>query len=163
MPKEIYIIDKLKANILISIDIIVPEGIDIITSKAIILIRSYKVKVLVKVKGIGKTIRHPVYTKNIVIILPYLETQILVYYTALLDRNFLFEPAETPLSLYAYLINASITAVLAKNNSNIPIKIPRNLKLGTICDTDFNNCFQVTPEDAVELTTQHPTAEYKVS
>ena len=31
-PREIYIINNLKANILISIDIIVPEKIDIIAS-----------------------------------------------------------------------------------------------------------------------------------
>ena len=31
-PREIYIIDNLKVNILINIDIIVPKGIDIITS-----------------------------------------------------------------------------------------------------------------------------------
>ena len=121
-----------------------PEGIDIITSKAITSIGSYKVEVLVKVKGIGKTIRHPIYIKNIIIVPPYSETQILVYYTALPDCNFLFEPAETPLSLYAYLINTSIIAVLTKNNSDISIKIPRNLKLGTICDTDFNNYFRLT-------------------
>ena len=119
----------------------VPEGIDIITSKAIVLIRSYKVEVLVKVKGIGKTIRYPIYIKNIIIILPHSETQILVYYTTLLDRDFLFKPTETPLSLYAYLVNASIIAVLAKNDSDIPIKIPRNLKLGTIYNTDFDNYF----------------------
>ena len=74
-----------------------------------------------------------------------------MYYTALPDRNFLFEPTETPLSLYAYLVDSSISAVLAKNDSDVPIKIPRNLKLGTICDTDFDNYFQVTTEDAVEL------------
>ena len=57
MLREIYIIDELKANILISIDIIVPEGIDIITSKAITSIGSCKVEVPVNIKGISKTIR----------------------------------------------------------------------------------------------------------
>ena len=139
------------------------EGIDIITSKAIISIRSCKVEVPVNIKGISKIIRYPVYTKSIIIVPPYSETQIPVYYATLPDRNFLFEPTETPLSLYAHLIDSSISAVLAKNNSDVPIKIPRNLKLGTVCDTDFDNCFQVTTEDAVELTTRRPTAEHKAS
>ena len=72
--REIHIVDELKANILIGIDIMVPEGIDIITSKAIALIGSYKVEVPVKVKGVGKTIHHPVHAKNTIIILPYSET-----------------------------------------------------------------------------------------
>ena len=55
--------DQLKANILISIDIIVLKDINIIITRSIIFIGSYKVEVLIKVKNIKKTIRLPIYIK----------------------------------------------------------------------------------------------------
>ena len=60
--------DQLKANILISIDIIVPEDINIIITKSITSIGSYKVEILIEVKSIRKTVRLPVYTKQTTII-----------------------------------------------------------------------------------------------
>ena len=44
-------------------DIIVPEDIDIIITRSIASIGSYKVEVLIKVKSIRKIVRLPIYTK----------------------------------------------------------------------------------------------------
>ena len=52
---------------------------------------------------------------------------------------------------------------MAKNNSDVAIKVPRNLKLGTVYDTDFDNYFQVTTEDAIELAIRRPAIEYRAS
>ena len=55
--------DQLKANILISMDIMVPEDINIIITRSITSIGSYKVEVPIKVKSIRKTVRLPVHAK----------------------------------------------------------------------------------------------------
>ena len=55
--------DHLKTNILISMDIIVLKNINIIITRSIISIGSYKVEVLIKVKSIRKIVCLPIYIK----------------------------------------------------------------------------------------------------
>jgi hypothetical protein len=53
--------------------------------------------------------------------------------------------------------------VLAKNDTNVAITVPRNHRLGTVYDTDFDNCYLVSQEDqvdAVSLATRVPSSEH---
>ena len=165
-PREIHLVEDLKAKLLIGMDIMVPEAIDIIASKSIASVGSCQIDIPIEVKSAGRTIRQPVHAKRSVTVPPRSETQIAVHHASLPDRDFMFEPDNSPLSLYAHLVDASMSAILAKNESDVPIKIPRNQRLGTIYDTDFDNCFQVSPEaeqDVRELATRRPAAEHKTS
>ena len=112
--------------------------------KSIASIGSCKVEVLIEVKSTRKNIRLPVYAKKIIVILPRSQAQILVHHATLLDRDFLFKPIDSKLSLYAYLVDSSILIILAKNNSNIAITVLRNYYLGIIYDTNFNNYYLVS-------------------
>ena len=60
--------DQLKANILIGMDIMVPEDIDIIVTRSIASIGSCKVDVPIEVKSVGKTVRLPVHAKQTTVI-----------------------------------------------------------------------------------------------
>ena len=165
-PREIHIVDQLKANILISMDVMVPENIDIIVTRAIASIGSCKVEVPIEVKSVGKTVRLPVHAKQMIVIPARSEAQIPVHYATLLDRDFLFEPMDSMLSLYAHLVDSSVPAVLAKNDTDVAITVPRNHRLGTIYDTDFDNCYLVAQEDhidAVSLATRVPSSEHRAS
>ena len=53
--------------------------------------------------------------------------------------------------------------MLVKNDTDIAITVPRNYRLGTIYDTDFDNYYLVSQEDrinTVNLVTRTPTSEY---
>ena len=68
-------------------------------------------------------------------------------------RDLFFELEDSGLSLYIYLIDLSLSSVLAKNNSENKVRIPRNLRLGHIFKVDFNNYLYITSgvEDVADL------------
>ena len=75
----------------------------------------------------------------------------------------MFEPIDSMLSLYAHLVDFSVPAVLAKNDTDVAITVLRNHRLGTVYDTDFDNCYLVSQEDqtdAVSLVTRLPRSEH---
>jgi len=53
LTREFYLVDNLKANILVRIDIISPEDIDIITSIKKAYIRSYDIVADITIKPLG--------------------------------------------------------------------------------------------------------------
>ena len=133
-PREVHIVDNLKAKMLIGMDIMVPEKIDIITSTSSAFIGSCQVEMPLKMvaRGTGRSVLQPVHARQSTIIPPRSEAHVAVHHASLPDREFFFEPDESPLALYAHLVDASMTAVIAKNDTDHAIKIPRNLRLDTI-------------------------------
>ena len=67
-PREIYIIDNLRANILIRMDIITLEGINILASKRVAHITSYKIKAPIKVLSTSLPVRRVISTKKAIVI-----------------------------------------------------------------------------------------------
>ena len=166
-PREVHIVEHLKAKMLIGMDIMVPEKIDIILSTSSAHIGSCQVEIPLEMRarGNGQSVLQPVHAKQSLIIPPRSETRIPVHHASLPDRDFFFEPAETPLSLYAHLVDASMTAVVAKNDTDYAVKVPRNLRLGTIQEANFDNCYHITEgqADATELATRRPEKEHQGS
>ena len=63
------------------------------------------------------------------------------------DRDFLFEPqVQSSLSMYAHLVDSSLTSVLVKNSTDYPIQIPRKAKLGSIQEVNYKNYFNIDTE-----------------
>ena len=56
-PREIYIVDNLRANILIGIDIITTKDINILASKRVAYITSYEVKISIEVLSTRPPVR----------------------------------------------------------------------------------------------------------
>ena len=70
-PREVYIVNNLKAKLLVGIDIIVPEKIDIVVLKLTASIGSYIVEIPIKVRTRGRPVTYIVYAKNTIIVPPY--------------------------------------------------------------------------------------------
>ena len=64
-PREVHIVDNLKAKMLIGMDIMVPENIDIILSTSTAYIGSCQVEILLEMRarGNGYTVLQPVHAK----------------------------------------------------------------------------------------------------
>lgn len=59
------------------------------------------------------------------------------------DCDFLFKPAtQANLVLFAHLVDHTMTGVLCRNESGMPVRVPRKLKLGVVQEMDYENCFQ---------------------
>ena len=153
-PREIHLIDELKAKMLMRINIMKSEEIDILTSRSTTSISSYKVEIPVELKPKGRAMRQPIYARKAVDVSPHSQVLISVHFTESLpdSRDFLFEPEEESyLSLYAHLVDSSLSAVLTRNNSNLAIKIPRNHRMRIIVEADFNSCYHASAANVADL------------
>lgn len=165
-PRGVHIVDNLKANILIEMDVMAPEQIDILTSQCRASIGSCGISMPIETRSRpGRAAAHPMHAKKSLMIPPYSQVQIPVHHASLCDRDFIFEPDELNLTLYAHLVDSSMHFILAQNNSNRAVEIPRNFRLGTIQKADFDNYYHITSgqEDAVDLPSRRPPKEYQGS
>jgi hypothetical protein len=93
--------NNLIAKLLISTDILVPKKVNIIISKKISHIKSYKIDIKLKAtlkKGIAKLL---VCVIARITIPPFASIAILIYYTAIAkDKDLLFEPDNTLVTLF---------------------------------------------------------------
>ena len=165
-PREIHLVDELKAKMLVGMDIMKPEGIDILTSRSSASISSCKVEVPVELKPKGRAVRQPVHARKAVDVPPHSQVLVPVHFTGPLpdSRDFLFEPEEeSHLSLYAHLVDSSLSAVLARNDSDLAVKIPRNHRMGMVAEADFDSCYHASSEDLADLAARQPRKEHQTS
>ena len=116
-----------------------------------------------EVRTKGRAVVHPVHAKKSITIPPHSQLAIPVHHASLSDRDFFFEPDQLDLTLYAHFVDSSHSAVLAKNDSDQHIKVPRNVRLGTVQEAHFDNCYHITSgkEDVVELASRLPQKEHQ--
>ena len=96
-----YLTNDLIVKLLISTDILVPKKVNIIISKKISYIRSYRIDIKLKAtpkKGIAKSL---IYIIARITILPFIFIAILIYYIIIAkDKDLLFEPDNTLITLF---------------------------------------------------------------
>ena len=164
-PREIYIVDNLRANMLIGMDIMTSEGIDILASKRVAHITSCKIEAPIEVLSTGPPVRRVVSAKKAMVIPPQSIGTVAIHHLALPERDFLFEPCDTKLSIYTGLVDNNISSVFVKNESEKAIKVPRNMRLGEVIEADFDWCYHVSSgqEEVAELATRRPQGEHQGS
>ena len=164
-PREIHIVDNLRANILIGMDIITPKGIDILASKRVAYITSCDIKAPIKVLSTGPLVRGVISAKKAIVIPSQSIGIVAIHHLTLLERDFLFELYNTKLSIYTSLVDNDISSVLVKNESKKAIKVPRNMRLGEIREVEFNGCYHISSgqEDVAELATRRPQVKHQGS
>jgi hypothetical protein len=53
----------------------------------------------------------------------------------------LFEPVEAPVSLFSYLADSKLSQILACNDSDQLVEIPKGYKLGDLLELDEEHCY----------------------
>jgi hypothetical protein len=155
--REVHLMNDLKVNMLISNDILRPEGIfiDEVNVKVIIascqhMIISIEIRTLTK-----EMINKVLHARSITIISSYSMTIISIHRSNLSsDRNFLFESADLIISMYAHTLNDFINGVMIKNEFSKSIKILRNARLETITEILYLNVFHVDFSDVSHVDVQ---------
>ena len=149
--REIHIVDDLSAKALIGIDIMKPEGIILDTNKDLVAIGScdsLQVPMSTVAKGprtdavIVSKARYavPAHSFLTVPIEPIDLPQ---------DRDLIFEPDQLDaLTLSAHIVDHNLSQVIVRNDTDLPITLPRHLRLGKVLEYEAEGCFQVDPKNA---------------
>ena len=150
-----HLTNNLIAKLLISTNILVFKKVNIIISKKTSYIRSCKIDIKLKAtlkKGIAKSLICVIVR---ITILLFAFIAILIYYIAIAkDKDLLFEPDNTLVTLFVQLANKDIKLVLAKNDINKLVLLPQNFRFKNLIDIDYNNGFLVLNANVIKLATQ---------
>ena len=74
------------------------------------------------------------------------------------DRDFLFEPTDKAnVTLYYHLVDALTAEIVVRNDSPIPVELPRKFRLGQVSEVHYNECFHIADKD---LATKPPKASW---
>ena len=150
-----YLINNLIAKLLISTDILVFKKVNIIIFKKTSYIKSCKIDIKLKAtpkKGIAKSL---IYVIARITILLFAFIAILIYYIIIAkDKDLLFEPDDTLITLFIQLANKDIKLILAKNNLNKLVFLLQNFRFKNLIDIDYNNRFLVLNANIIKLITQ---------
>ena len=149
--REIHIVDDLSAKALIGIDIIKPEGIILNANKDLVTIGScdsLQVPMSTVAKGphtdatVLNKARYSVPTHSFMTV-PIKPVDLPQ------DRDLIFEPDQLDsLTLSAHIVNHNLTRVVVHNDTDLPITLPRHLRLGKVLEYEAEGCFQIDMKHA---------------
>ena len=144
--REIHIVNGLRANMLIKNDFIGPKEIIIDVVKEKTYIDSCKTSIMVTARQCGQFIRRKIHALLITKIPSHSEKFIPIFTSSLSlpnDRDYMFKLTKqiANVVLFAHMVDSGIFIVLARNDSDRQIEIPRKLKLDAVIELGYENCF----------------------
>jgi hypothetical protein len=158
------VVEDLKANFLIGMDILGPERIDLILSQSLIIIGSYqRIKIPIKTRARGnKRVKRIVKAKSRILIPPRLSVKIPITVRGKIsiptDRNYLLSPADINMGIrggvIVSVVDANTAFVMVRNTINRSVTVSRNQRLGIAQKYTAEGCYRVAvAEDMHALTT----------
>ncbi len=143
--REIHLINDLKTNIFIEINIISFKDIVVNLITCTTRIESCNIIVSIKIRISNNVIFKPIYFRKFITISSRSKISIEIYYFAILeDRDFLFESNEiSHLTSYVYLINVITKTIILRNNIDRLVYISRNYRLEKLFEIKYLNAFYI--------------------
>ena len=140
---ELYLVDGLKANMLIGNNVFCTEGFTINLANASAHIISCGVTIVISARNHLQFLRRNVLANTTTFIPPKSEALVDVRQIPLPDsRDFLFQPfPQVHLTLYSHLLDHTSSRILVRNDADRSIQIPQSHRLGYITEIPFENCF----------------------
>ncbi len=165
IEREFYIVGDLPAKALIGVDILKLERMILDFATDMLKIGSCQhLTVPVQVKQRGPRISASVFARKRTTIPPRTNYAILItgsrHHPLRLpnDRDFIFEPsALDTLSPCAHIVDASLSHVFIRNDTDTPVVLGRNQALGKVTEYELTGCFPVNPDN--ELLANRPPAK----
>ena len=153
---EAHIVDDLKANMLIGIDNLEPQGITIDFKTATANVGACdNLTMPINIHARAEAhVKRVVKAKSTVTVPARSTIQVPVAYKVMSpDRDFLFEPeCAQNLGLeggvFAHIVDSSLAFVHVQNATDAPVKLPRKARLGTIVEYEQEGAYMVTPDHA---------------
>ena len=156
LTKELHLVDELKANLLMGIDILAPEGIDVQLSRQTATIASCAdVEIPISIQTRSSKVRKTVFTKTQMVIPPRTRKALPIQgpkgkpMELPADRDLMFEPGiRQKVSVFAHIVDHTISEVFVQNDSDVAITLPKNTRIGEVTEYEADGCFVVTSSEA---------------
>ena len=155
IQREVHIVEDLKVNILIGVDILAPERmlVDLDTRPVTIrTCRNLTASITIMTRDNPNTQRL-VRAKTHTVVPPFSYLQVSVKVKDFpKDRDFIFEPGyDNNLGekggLYTHVVDVALSFVHLRNDTNRAVTIQRHARLGMIMEFNENGCFLANPVD----------------
>lgn len=148
--RDIHVVDNLKANLLIGMDILGPEGVIVDLPKSkVIFTKCGEVAVPVQATARDNVrIRRVVRAERRQIIPPKATGTVEVSLRGkepLPDRDFLFEPSIN--GVYTHLVDTNFNFVTVRNDRTSPLVIPRHHRVGSVVEYEAEEGYPVDVEN----------------
>ena len=154
---EAHIVDDLKANALIGSDTLKPQGMCLDFEKETVTIGTCK--------GLTAPIdiharqsphaKRTIKSKSAIMVPPRTTIQVPVAYRGDIpgDRDFLFEPEcsqdfGADGGVFAHIVDSSLSFVQVYNASNVPVRLPRKARLGSLVEFEQDGAYMVSSDQA---------------
>lgn len=152
VPCEAYVVNDLRANMLVGIDTLSMNRIDLMLASAqphmrIRTCENAEVTLRVKVKeGNQRLTVKPVFSKEHTIVPANGSIAVPVHFKGSLDKNldYIFQPCYSRVNLSAHIVDHQLDWIVAYNTTNRDWAIPRRTRLGTISDYEGTEAYQVS-------------------
>ena len=141
--REIHIVDSLKANMLVSTDILVPEKIDVLLSQQKAVIGSCQsMEIPVHVITLSDHTNQTIQSNDETVIPAYGYTTVPIETLDLpTDWDLLFESDCNSAEAYTFIVNHILNRIQLCNDTNKAVVIPRHTQLGCIVEYEADGCF----------------------
>ena len=165
--RELNLIDDLKTNVFIEMNILDLERFNIDLFAKLVFIKSCDVTITLKVKSraFDNAIIQSIHLRKITVMSSNSQILIVVHHDHLLERDFLFEfDSRNEVSLFAHIIDVSLHDVLIRNESNHAVQLPRNLRLSIVSELNYSNVFFVDfSKNMLDMTIRKSKTTHKSS
>ena len=144
ITRKAHVVENLKAKMLIGMNIMGPESMDISVAKKEVYIGSCKTSSPINITARGQNIQRAVHAQRSIVIPPNSQIAVPVQFALIPEsRDFLFEPAKgmARVALFAHIVDANMDHILARNDTNKPVTIRRQARLGNLAEIDYENCY----------------------
>ena len=154
---EIHLVDDLKANMLIGVNVLKPQKMVLDFEHNTLAIGSCQgIKATIDPVSRAKPhLKRTIRTQKAFTVYPGQTAEVPVAYKGGLpeDRDFLFEPHCSEYlghdgGVFAHIVDASLHFVQVRNTSTRPVTLPRRGRLGTVVEYSQQGCYMVSPEEA---------------
>lgn len=158
ITREVHLVDDLRANMLIGMDIQAAEGMVIdIPQRRLTLSSCPKFSTSIDVSSAGKRVERVIRSKQVVSLPPMSVTNVPIQVRGNSPlpegRDYMFHP-EASFDLgaeggvFTHIVDANMSMVQVRNATSKTATIPRHAKLGRVMDYEEEGCYLASPEDA---------------
>jgi hypothetical protein len=142
------VVDKLRANLLIGMDILGPEDMVIDLERHVLRVNACAgLEAPIDIQPKAKRIpRHIIRAKSTTMIPPHTSMKIPILKKELPNRDFLFEPYNHPQlglegGVLAHIVDAKTAYVEAWNTSDRPVRMAARTRLGYVQEFEAQGCY----------------------
>jgi len=153
IEQEVHIVKDLKAKMLVGLDILGPKKISIMMNNTEAVIKSCNnIRVPLTVHSwLANQVKKTILSEKTISIPPRSYATVNVVKTSLpKDQDLLFKPEcqQGDSSVYAHIVDHTLSAVQVQNDTDMPLVILRKTRLGHVVEYEADGCYLADSKDA---------------